>query len=152
LKELDDGLASDGSVLGVVQAVCDITETRMGGTLSAIMGIFFNALTSELIKSQSLVVAPAAACTALQSYTTARVGHRTIMDVLIPFVETLRSTSSIEDAVKAAESGAQSTRRLVPALGRATYVGREAGKELPPDPGAWGAMEIVKGLLEGYSA
>jgi dihydroxyacetone kinase len=124
----------------------------MGGTLGAILSIYFNALTSELGKTQNLIISPAQACISLEKYTSARVGDRTIMDVLIPFTQVLKETKSLEKAVDAAEKGAENTKFLAPVLGRATYVGREEGKELPPDPGAWGTMQMVRGLLEGYTS
>ena len=148
LEELDNGLSKTGSVLEVLQAVGEITETKMGGTLGAILSIFFNAYTSELARTQSMTAAPAGACRNLQQYTAARVGHRTIMDVLIPFTEILKETKSLKLAVDAAVSGAESTKTLNAKLGRATYVGGMEGKELPPDPGAWGAMEIIRSLYE----
>ena len=47
--------------------------------------------------------------------------------------------------------GAEATKTMKPRLGRATYVGagKDEGKELPPDPGAWGAMVVIKALKEG---
>jgi dihydroxyacetone kinase len=121
----------------------------MGGTLGAILSIFFNALHTELARSGSLTEAPARACKSLESHTAARVGHRTIMDVIIPATEALKETGELKKAMEAAVKGAEDTKRLVPVLGRATYVGGMEGKELPPDPGAWGAMLLVKGLCEG---
>jgi dihydroxyacetone kinase len=124
----------------------------MGGTFGAILSIYFNAFTSELSKTQNLFTSPAQACISLEKHTSARVGDRTIMDVLIPFAQTLKDTNSLAQAVGAARKGAESTKFLAPVLGRATYVERKDGKELPPDPGAWGAMELVSGLLEGYTS
>lgn len=148
LKELDNGLAKTGSMLELLQAVAEITETKMGGTLGAILSIFFNAYTSELARTQSMTEAPAAACRNLQHHTAARVGHRTIMDVLIPVTEILEKTKSLKEASDAGVDGAESTKTLNAKLGRATYVGGMEGKELPPDPGAWGAMEIIRSIYE----
>lgn len=149
LKELDNGLASSGDILAIIAAVAEITETKMGGTLGAILSIFFNALQSELAKTGALNTAPAHACKALESHTAARVGHRTIMDVIIPATEALKESGNLKSALEAAVKGAEGTKSLVPVLGRATYVGGMEGKELPPDPGAWGAMLLIKGLAEG---
>jgi triose/dihydroxyacetone kinase / FAD-AMP lyase (cyclizing) len=150
LKALDNGLASSGSLLAVTSRIAEITETNMGGTLGAILSIFFNALMSEFSKlPYDIMTAPAGASRVLQTHTAARVGHRTIMDVLIPATEALEETSNMKAMVAAAERGAEGTKALIPLLGRATYVGGMNGKGLPPDPGAWGAMEIIKGLSEG---
>jgi dihydroxyacetone kinase len=148
LKELDNGLAKTGSMLELLKAVAEITETKMGGTLGAILSIFFNAYTSELARTQSMTGAPGAACRNLQHHTAARVGHRTIMDVLIPATEILEKTESLKEAMEAAVDGAEITKSLNAKLGRATYVGGMEGKELPPDPGAWGAMEIIRSIYE----
>jgi dihydroxyacetone kinase len=129
----------------------EITETKMGGTLGAILSIFFNALVSELAHGASIIAAPARACRDLERYTTARVGHRTIMDVLIPATTALEETGNVEKMSEAAKRGAENTKTLDPVLGRATYVGGMKGKELPPDPGAWGLMEVIHGLSEVIS-
>jgi triose/dihydroxyacetone kinase / FAD-AMP lyase (cyclizing) len=123
----------------------------MGGTLGAILSIFFNAFASEIALTQSLTKAPARACKNLESYTPARVGHRTIMDVIIPATMALEEKGTMEAAFKAAQTGAESTKYLRPLLGRSTYVGCTEGNELPPDAGAWGAMQLIKGLYEGLS-
>ncbi len=58
------------------------------------------------------------ALAALQQATPARRGHRTMMDALIPFVETLNLTSNLEAAVDAAKQGAESTIPMIAKLGR----------------------------------
>ena len=150
VSALDRGLASSGSLLSLTSHIASITETRMGGTLGAILSIYFNALTAELARPPyEITAAPARACEVLMGHTMAREGHRTIMDVLIPATRALREKAGMREMVEAAMRGAEGTRTLTPLLGRATYVGGMEGKELPPDPGAWGAMEIIKGLWEG---
>lgn len=151
LKELDSGLADSGSLLSVLAAISHITETKMGGTLGAILSIYFNAFTSELARTKDLRTAPARACRLLEGHTSARNGHRTIMDVLIPVVDEWEKSGDLAAVKKVAIDGAEGTKKLKPLLGRATYVaGKETG-ELPPDPGAWGAMELVGGLVDGLS-
>jgi dihydroxyacetone kinase len=149
LSLLSSGLASSGSLLTVLAAVAEITESKMGGTLGAILSIFFHAFQSELAKSGDITSAPARACKILEGHTAARVGHRTILDVIIPASEKFRETGRLEDALEAAVKGAEGTRLMKPLLGRATYVGGMEGKELPADPGAWGAMLLIKGLYDG---
>jgi dihydroxyacetone kinase len=59
---------------------------------------------------------------------------------------------SFEASVAAAVEGCEGTKKLRAKLGRATYVGVGAdNKELPPDPGAWGAMVAIQGLYSGSS-
>ena len=169
LAELDAGIAKSGSVVQVLHELEEIVESKMGGTLGGILGIFFvslrsaleNNITSSSSTSDPIPLWATAVSTALQNlrrYTPAKVGDRTVMDTLIPFAEALGSSSSndagggsFKGGVDAAVKGAEATKTMTPRLGRATYVGggSEGNKEMPPDPGAWGAMVVIKGLQDG---
>ncbi|KAL2267087.1 hypothetical protein VTJ83DRAFT_4364 [Remersonia thermophila] len=152
------GIAARGSVVEVLTELEEVLETKMGGTLGGILGIFLVALRSALEEGRSRG-GSVAACWAqalptalahLEQYTPAKVGHRTVMDTLIPFAETMRDTQSFEKAVGAAVAGAEATKKMRPRLGRATYVGvSHEETELPPDPGAWAAMVAIKALFAG---
>ncbi|KAM6487533.1 Dak1 domain-containing protein [Trichoderma sp. SZMC 28011] len=157
LTALDSGLAKAGSVVKVLLELEDIVESKMGGTLGGILGIFFVSLRAAVEKNIGLAQNPvalwgAALGTALENlrrYTPAKVGDRTVMDTLIPFAAVM-GESGFNSGVKAAEDGADATKTMKPRLGRATYVGVSSeSKELPPDPGAWGAMVAIRGLQEG---
>ncbi|KAG6112714.1 hypothetical protein E4U14_001960 [Claviceps sp. LM454 group G7] len=158
LAALGRGLAKSGSIVKVLLELEDIVESKMGGTLGGILGIFFVALRSAFennittTHSQDPVAiwakSLAAALASLAQYTPAKVGDRTVMDTLIPFAAAMDS-SGFEEAVQAAVQGAEATRKMEPKLGRATYVGTEGSdsqKLLPPDPGAWGVMVAIRGL------
>ncbi|KAJ4385679.1 hypothetical protein N0V93_010108 [Gnomoniopsis smithogilvyi] len=159
-------LAGTGSVITVLHELEDIVETKMGGTLGGILGIFFvalrNAAEQNVSSAQTRNTAEiwgrslAAALDQLSQYTPAKVGDRTVMDTLIPFAEMVQKSGNLDDAVSAAVKGAEATSAMTPRLGRATYVaaGRENGNpgQLPPDPGAWGAMVAIRGLRDGRSA
>lgn len=160
LAALDQGLAESGSVVKVLLELEDIVESKMGGTLGGILGIFFVSLRAAVEKNLPLAAAegPVAlwgealstALASLRRYTPAKVGDRTVMDTLLPFAEAMRR-AGFDDGVKAAVRGAEATKTMSPRLGRATYVGAGDGdgKELPPDPGAWGAMVVIRGLQSG---
>lgn len=135
----------------------------MGGTLGAIFGILLAAFSTSLRAQKSKATpdgrlidgfAPALseAVESLKQHTGARVGDRTVMDVLLPFTETLDTSRDLGVAVEKAEGAAEGTRELKAGFGRASYVGGVEEKEKVPDPGAWALMEIVKGLLEGGKA
>ncbi|CAK7227358.1 hypothetical protein SCUCBS95973_006516 [Sporothrix curviconia] len=156
-------LAQAGSSVAVLRALESIVETKMGGTLGGILGIFLVSLraavekqVAEGSKTEASAVWGSALATAIEHlghYTPAKVGDRTVMDTLIPFAEAI-GTAGFAAGVAAAKKGAESTRTLTPRLGRATYVG--AGKdassgELPPDPGAWGVMVALSALYEGWA-
>ncbi|KAK4222104.1 putative dihydroxyacetone kinase [Podospora fimiseda] len=150
-------LAAKGSVIEVLNELEDIVESKMGGTLGGILGIFFVSLRTAVEENIALSVtqgpvavwstALSIALHHLGQYTPAKVGDRTVMDTLIPFADAMKNTKSFEKGVAAAVQGAENTKKLKARLGRATYVGvGEGTKELPPDPGAWGAMVAIKGL------
>ncbi|KAI0155365.1 glycerone kinase [Hypoxylon sp. FL1284] len=151
-------LAAQGSIIAVLQEFEEILESKMGGTLGGILGIFFVSMRNALEENIGLAQSDGlpqlwakAVQTALQNltrYTPAKVGDRTVMDTLIPFADGLLS-GGFADGVRAAVEGAELTRTLKPRLGRATYVGADSSKDLPPDPGAWGAMVAIRGLQSG---
>lgn len=158
LTALDDGLAKSGSVVSVLHELEEIVESKMGGTLGGILGIFFVSLRTavenniDTAKSRGIVAlwgeALAHALENLRRYTPAKVGDRTVMDTLIPFAEFIEK-AGFGDGVEAAVQGAEATKKMKPRLGRATYVGVSDDSELPPDPGAWGAMVAIRGLHSG---
>lgn len=156
LEALKNGLAKDGSVLTSLTKILSILSNDMGGTLGAILYIFVKALINQLIKNlesdtkdvnQVFATSLKGAIEILKDFTKARQGHRTVMDVLIPFVDSFNETLDIHKAAKVAEDSAEGTRKLAPKLGRATYVGGlEDKKDFPPDPGAYGVYQIIKAL------
>ncbi|KAK3688325.1 dihydroxyacetone kinase [Podospora appendiculata] len=150
-------LTAKGSVVEVLTELEDIVESKMGGTLGGILGIFFVSLRTavqdniELEKTEGPLavwaVALSTALTHLEQYTPAKVGDRTVMDTLIPFADAMKAGQDFAGSVEAAVKGAERTKTLKAKLGRATYVGTGVGSgELPPDPGAWGAMVAIRGL------
>ncbi|KAM3551920.1 hypothetical protein MY1884_007467 [Beauveria asiatica] len=166
LAALDAGLAKGGSVVSVLLELEDIVESKMGGTLGGILGIFFVSLRAAVEKNIALArsagggggpvalwgVALAAALENLRRYTPAQVGDRTVMDALLPFADAM-GKAGFGAAVDAAVKGAEATKTMTPRLGRATYVGGGSGanQEMPPDPGAWGAMVVIAGLHKAFN-
>ncbi|KAG5652494.1 hypothetical protein H0H81_004851 [Sphagnurus paluster] len=167
LDALDAGLGSDGEVVGVLRRLTGLIDDTCGGTLGAIFSIFLAALTTEVGAAANLSAevnigfwgaASLAAIETLKLSTAARVGHRTVMDALIPFVEglasakpTARWSEGFGEAVERCREGGESTQRLVARLGRATYVGdgNKSGSGMPPDPGAMSVVGLVQGMAEG---
>ena len=94
---------------------------------------------------------------ALGKYTPARVGDRTLVDALDPFVKELTISQDLGKAAEAARVGylplcwyadlcrAAETTQMTARLGRSTYVG---GESLPPDPGAVGLAALVQGIAQ----
>lgn len=104
------------------------------GTLVA--GAFLGA--AKAVARDAGTTAPAAlraAASAIQSRGKAEVGDRTMLDALVPAVESLeRDPADREKAARAAEVGADATRNLTAKFGRARFLAGNAIGE--PDPGA----------------
>ena len=157
IKFLDSDQVTDDAVLNLAKMV-QIVETTMDGTSGALYAIFLNSLTHDLRAqggSSPASVTPAmwaAALTlsleALEKYTPAQPGDRTLMDAFVPFVETLKKTGNTKEAAEAAKKGADGTKGMKPKLGRTVYVGGHGWEDVP-DPGAHGLSEFFTGLAEG---
>ncbi|KAF5559226.1 dihydroxyacetone kinase [Fusarium mexicanum] len=142
----------------VGSAVLDLTsilpkiENSMDGTSGALYAIFLNALlhafqtrgTGEATPEVWALVLKQSS-TILARYTPARVGDRTVIDALDPFIQQLGQTKSLTRAAQAARNGAESTVGMQASLGRSVYVGG-SGFQQVPDPGAWGLSEFLTGL------
>lgn len=162
IKELDSGdLPSDA--VGFLNKIIPVVENTMDGTSGAIYAIFLNALAfglreqdtgpSQEVTAKTWAQAAKSALEDLGKYTPAALGDRTLMDSLIPFVDTLSKGGSVAEAAKASRKGAEDTKAMKASLGRAVYVGSEEewiGKI--PDPGAWGLAEFFDGVAEATSS
>ncbi|KAF1807934.1 dihydroxyacetone kinase [Eremomyces bilateralis CBS 781.70] len=150
-------LRDEGVSLSVLfQKIAAAVETSMGGTSGAIYAIFLNAVSNAVASSSTspaatLPQALRAGLDELCKYTAARKGHRTLMDALIPFVDTLEQTTDFNHACDAAQSGAESTKNLDALLGRASYVDKGVFEKEGgiPDPGALGVVSVLRGIQKG---
>ncbi|KAJ1553578.1 hypothetical protein HK405_007504 [Cladochytrium tenue] len=162
-------LGADGNLVATLRRLTHLVEDACGGTLGAIFAIYLAALTSELraaaaSKTKATLPAAAAAASALaaaaataipllHARSRARPGHRTVVDALQPFAESLAASAAaapdgrpdVALAARAARDGAAATAAMQPRLGRAVYVGDDHG-QLPPDPGAMAVAAIVDGI------
>lgn len=161
-----NALATDQLELtDAVKLLCQLTniiETEMGGTSGGIYCVFISGIAHSFIDqekaggfavdSESMATALTAALTTLEKYTKARVGDRTLMDALIPFVETFASTKDLKMATEAAVKGAESTRALSANFGRSSYVSDEILQTDGgiPDPGSIGLAAILTGFTQAY--
>ncbi|KAF5973769.1 regulatory for the arginine catabolic pathway [Fusarium coicis] len=152
--ENDDAVSLD--IGQVFRRTATTAERGMGGTSGAIYAIFLNAVANRLSQlttesptltvSESIQQALQSGLDELCRYTPARIGHRTLMDALIPFVKNYSLDGSLKAALVEARKGAENTRQMVAALGRASYVGQDRFDEEGgiPDPGALGIPTTVK--------
>lgn len=121
----------------------------MGGTSGAILALFFTSLGTAITSPNTpLSSSPLAALRALEKYTPARPGSRTMIDALEPFCRLLAEGKSLKEAAEGARAGAEATVKMEARVGRATYVG--GGGVGVPDPGAWGVAVALEGLAEGW--
>ena len=140
-------------------ALVHVVETTMDGTSGALYAIFLNALAHNLRQQDSSTsavdatpelwaLALKASVRGLGKYTPAKPGDRTLMDALVPFVETLGASRDVKKAAAAAGKGSDGTKGMKASLGRSVYVGGDEWKNIP-DPGAYGLSEFLLGLAEG---
>ena len=157
LKMLADGDLSDDALVNMARIV-PVIETNMDGTSGALYAIFLNALAHHLRQQEEPSSSPATpkvwaealslSLDALEKYTPAQPGDRTLMDALCPFVERLKESGNTKEAASAAKAGADSTKGMAPKLGRSVYVGGKGWEDVP-DPGAYGLSEFLLGLADG---
>lgn len=143
--------------LTTLSKIASVVETTMDGTSGALYAIFLNSLAANvrsLDSSNHTDLTPKMWAQALDSslkalgrYTPAQPGDRTLMDALVPFVNTLGSTGDTKKAAEAAKKGADATIGMKASLGRSVYVGGEGHMEVP-DPGAYGLSQFLSGLAE----
>ncbi|KAL3484998.1 Dak1-domain-containing protein [Aspergillus germanicus] len=174
-QALENGsLASREFPLGI-KALADVVIDAMGGTSGAIHGIYLTAFAAALNRSykkdsaldaQLFAAAASEALEVLFKFTGARVGDRTLMDALIPFVTQLQKSKdkggnvAFREAFDCAVCGCESTRQLEARFGRSTYVNEMAGMETVdggdirrlPDPGACGIIAVLTGIQKALSS
>lgn len=169
---LDTGVLPVSSLSQGMATLAELVTDAMGGTSGAIYGIFLSALAAALSRSYGektdldgryFALALSEALEVLEKFTGARIGDRTLMDALIPFVTSLRqacqdknTVDAISYAVQKAVDGCESTRYLESKFGRSAYIGNapapknkdEDSNSCVPDPGACGVVAILTGLLK----
>jgi dihydroxyacetone kinase len=141
------------------EAVVRVVENTMDGTSGAIYAIFLNALSYQLRQLAEPTKTPITphiwakalmgALEGLAQYTPAKVGDRTLVDALDPFVRTMADSGDLKQAAEAAKKGSESTKGMRAKLGRTVYVGGEGWKDIP-DPGAYGLSEFLMGLASEW--
>jgi dihydroxyacetone kinase len=161
LTNIDAVASSPPSLLVLLESVGENVED-VGGSLGAILSIlvtaFTNSLSTLMLKDKkpldlpTISLAASAALDNLKNYTSAREGDRTVMDVLIPFINTLKYSQDFGKSVDVAEEAAQKTSEMKAKFGRATYVGDDGGERSKiPDPGAYAVGVWLKGLRSGFN-
>ncbi|MGC0366282.1 dihydroxyacetone kinase-like protein [Rhodococcus sp. 27YEA15] len=133
-----------------------------GGTSGPLLGLWFGqiaAVAGDHVTATQLASAVDTATVAVQRLGNAQVGHKTMVDAMVPAAESLTAAAAadagvldaLQAAAEGARRGAESTRSMLARRGRATYVGEHArGVE---DPGAAAiAMFFAAAQSKGITA
>lgn len=130
-----------------VAALVHDLEVNMGGTSGALYCIYLTALAAALASESTVPQALKAALEQLLKYTRARLGDRTMMDALIPFIDTLVSSGDVDSALARTKDGVDGTKKMEAKLGRSTYLDESATQGIP-DPGAYGLYVLLSGMAK----
>jgi dihydroxyacetone kinase-like protein len=116
-----------------------------GGTSGPLFGMWFREFAKALadgVTTDALGLAATNAAAVVQRFGKAEVGHKTMVDAMVPAAQALTSAAdqgadlatALSAAASAAHAGAASTEQLLARRGRASYVGEHARGVI--DPGA----------------
>jgi D-erythrulose 4-kinase len=172
----DHGIGMERGVRAAVEAAADAVERgagaattlhfagdawadKAGGTSGALWGMALRAVGDSLGNANApdggaVATGVADAAAAIMNFGKAKVGDKTLVDVLVPFRDALEAgvqdgrslTDAWGTAVVAAQQAAEATANLLPLMGRARP---HAGKSLgTPDAGAVSMALIVKAIHE----
>ncbi|SCV48673.1 related to glycerone kinase isoform [Fusarium fujikuroi] len=141
-----------GSAVLDLTTSLQIIETCMDGISGALYLVFLSALLHAFQSRGPGPATPEAwafileqSSSVLARYTPARIGDRTVIDALEPFIQKLVKTNSLVRAAEAAKYGAETTVGMKASLGRSEYIGG-SGFQQVPDHGAWGLSEFLARL------
>ncbi|WP_284981956.1 dihydroxyacetone kinase family protein [Arthrobacter sp. efr-133-TYG-118] len=139
----------------------DAWADKAGGTSGALWGLALRAVGDALGDANApdggaVATGVADAAAAIMNFGKAKVGDKTLVDVLVPFRDALEAgvqdgrslTDAWGTAVVAAQQAAEATANLLPLMGRARP---HAGKSLgTPDAGAVSMALIVRAIHETF--
>ncbi len=162
LDAADAAVAAGAGAASVLAVAGDAWADRAGGTSGAIWGLLLrswsNALSdSDAIEKEAVVKGARLALDGVTRLGRARLGDKTLVDALVPFVETLEreaaSARSLpagwKSAAEAAKVAADATSALTPKLGRARPLAeRSIGH---PDAGAI-SLALIARVASDYLA
>ncbi|HZL74373.1 MAG TPA: dihydroxyacetone kinase family protein [Propionibacteriaceae bacterium] len=148
---------TEGGVETVLSAAGHAFGDRAGGTSGILWGLLLEGVgkglgNTEAVTSKRLADAVQGSAQHLQGFSKARLGDKTMLDALFPFVDTLVEqvdagtpiAEAWQSAADACRSAAEATASLVPKIGRARPLAeRSVGT---PDPGAISLGLIVTAI------
>ncbi|MFK7860410.1 MAG: dihydroxyacetone kinase subunit DhaK [Granulosicoccus sp.] len=118
------------------RAVSDQLSVSMGGSSGVLLAILFSAASDASRAGANDIQALREGVTRMMNYGGAALGDRTMVDALLPALDSLIATGCLKDAATAARAGADATSTMMRARsGRSAYV-PEASLQGVTDPGA----------------
>ena len=117
----------------------------MGGTSGALYCIYLTALASALGTESTVPKALKAALEQLYKYTNARLGDRTMMVALIPFIDTLVNSADVKEALTGTGEGVEGTKKMEATPGRSAYLDDSINQGVPHS-GAYGLYVLLEGM------
>jgi dihydroxyacetone kinase len=148
-------------VPATLKALGHTLQRELGGSSGPLYGVLFIRCGNVLANSGATGLAQWAealdqGCVAISELGGAKLGDRTMLDALDPFVKVLKksiggktSREAVVAAVEAAERGVEATTQMKPRLGRSSYLGDRALGY--PDPGAKAITIWLRAVSEALS-
>lgn len=155
-------LTGDEDLTTALNALGKVLLMEIGGSMGPLYGTFFIEMSKasrgkEKIDKFAFGGIIEAALNGLRTFDKAKVGDKTLMDTLVPAVETYKSALALDksfaDALEAmkeaAEKGKESTRDLVAKIGRASRLGERSRGIL--DAGATSCYLILASMADSIA-
>jgi len=118
------------------RAISDLLSISMGGSSGVLLAIMFSAASDSVRNGASAIQALREGVSRMMNYGGASIGDRTMLDALVPALDKLLMSNSLQEAAIAARTGADSTSQMTKARsGRSAYVPAESLQGVT-DPGA----------------
>jgi dihydroxyacetone kinase-like protein len=149
--------AGQGELSSALTALSRILLASIGGAMGPLYGMLFRGLAAGCQGQERIDAAVfgrmlAGAVASVQTVSQAKVGDKTLMDVLLPAEQAYRGAAqegrsfaeALEAMARAAEAGRESTRDLVARVGRASRLGERSRGSL--DAGAASCALILTTL------
>ena len=149
----------DCSMSEAMEMLGDVLMSEIGGSMGPIYGTFFIEMgeaAADEIDLANFAEMMEAAYDGLASIVDARVGDKTLMDVIIPAKDSLRKSAdegapfekALDDCAAAAEAGKESTKELVAKFGRASRLGERSRGIL--DAGATSCALLINSICNSF--
>jgi dihydroxyacetone kinase len=126
-----------------LRTMASVFQEAVGGSSGPLYAAMFIRASRTLEDGLDWANAAMTSCQAIAELGGAQPGDRTMLDALLSFATSLQE-SDLDEAVRAAEEGAQSTATMPPRRGRASYLGQRALGH--PDAGAVAVAIWLRGV------